>query len=195
MTGVPQETDEQIIARLRGGEERAFELLVQRYRSRVQRLALRFMRSREEAEEVSQEVFLTIYRKLAQFEGKSSFSTWLYRVAVNASLMRLRSQEQTETVPIDELAGDLVGDEEENVRPPDSRLHSEEALAQIERAMENLPEEFKTIIILRDIEDFSNEETAEIMDLSVAAVKSRLHRARGYLRKRLEEVYRESTGK
>lgn len=190
-----QETDDQIICRLRDGQEEAFELLVQRYRARVQRLALRFTRNREEAEEVSQEVFLTIYRKLDQFEGKSSFSTWLYRVAVNASLMRLRSQETTETVPIDDLVGDLVGDEEEAVKPPDSRLHSEEALAQIERAMEHMPEEFKTILILRDIEDFSNEEAAEIMDLSVAAVKSRLHRARGYLRKKLEDVYRESTAK
>jgi len=190
-----QESDTEVIQRLRGGEEAAFEVLVQRYRQRVYRLAVRFMRNREEAEEVSQEVFLTVYRKLAQFEGKSSFSTWLYRVAVNASLMRLRSREQTETVPIDDLAGDLAGDEDDAVEPPDSRLHSEEALAQIERAMDNLPEEFKTILILRDIEDFSNEETAEIMDLTVAAVKSRLHRARSYLRKRLEDVYRDTRGK
>ena len=190
-----QEADDQLIRRVREGQDEAFEVLVQRYRTRVHRLAVRFMRNREEAEEVSQEVFLTVYRKLAQFEGKSSFSTWLYRVAVNASLMRLRSQDHAETVPIDDLAGELSGDEEEAVKPPDYRLNSEESLVQIERAMDNLPEEFKTILILRDIEDFSNEETAEIMDLSVAAVKSRLHRARSYLRKRLEDVYRDSKGK
>ena len=190
-----QETDDQVIHRVLGGQEEAFEVLVQRYRTRVFRLAVRFMRNREEAEEVSQEVFLTVYRKLGQFEGKSSFSTWLYRVAVNASLMRLRSQDHAETVPIEDMAEELAGDEEEAVKPPDYRLNSEESLAQIERAMDHLPEEFKTIIILRDIEDFSNEEAAEIMDLSVAAVKSRLHRARGHLRKRLEDLYRDSREK
>lgn len=191
MTAV-QETDEQIIGRVRCGEQDAFELLVQRYRGRVLRLAVRFTHNREEAEEVSQEVFLTVYRKLEQFEGKSSFSTWLYRVAVNASLMRLRSQDQPETVPIDEMEHDLPSDDEDPIRPPDSRLSSEESLGEIERAMDHLPEDFKTVLILRDIEDFSNEDVAEILEISVPAVKSRLHRARSFLRKRLENLYRDS---
>ena len=191
MTAV-EETDEQIIGRVRGGQGDAFELLVQRYRQRVYRLAVRFTRNREEAEEISQEVFFAVYRKLGQFEGKSSFSTWLYRVAVNASLMRLRSRDQPETVPIEELAQDLPCDEEESFKPPDYRLSSEESLAEIEKAMDDMSTDFKTVLILRDIEDFSNEEVAEIMGLTVAAVKSRLHRARAFLRRRLQDLYQDT---
>jgi RNA polymerase sigma-70 factor, ECF subfamily len=183
----PMPTDEMLVARVVAGEEGAFAALMERHWSRVHRLAQRFL-GRAEAEEVAQEVFLAVYQKLGQFEGKSAFSTWLYRVAVNMALMRLRSEGRAETVPLEQM--ELSGlAEEEDEPPPEGRIMTEQSLGLIERAMERMPPELKTIFILRDVEGFSNEETAEIMGLSVAAVKSRLHRGREFLRGPLKDLY------
>ncbi|MFO8056393.1 MAG: sigma-70 family RNA polymerase sigma factor [bacterium] len=187
----PDRTDEVLVEEVREGRERALEELIERYRSRVYRLAYRFTSEKEDAEEVVQEVFMTLYRKLDRFEGKSSFSTWLYRVTVNASLMKLRGQGQAELVSIDELSEDHFQHDEEGPNP-DETIMTEEALSRIERAVGRLPDEFKTVVILRDIEGFSNEETAQILDISTAAVKSRVHRGRAYLRKRLKDLYEET---
>lgn len=184
-------TDEVLVEQVREGRERALEDLIERYRSRVYRLAYRFTSGREDAEEVVQEVFMTLYQKLDQFEGKSSFSTWLYRVTVNTSLMKLRGQGQTELVPIDDFSEDHFQHEEESANP-DETVITEEALSRIEKAVGRLPDEFKTVVILRDIEGFSNEETGQILGISTAAVKSRLHRGRAYLRKRLKDLFRET---
>lgn len=187
----PEPTDKVLVEEVREGRERALEELIERYRSRVYRLAYRFTSEKEDAEEVVQEVFMTLYRKLDQFEGKSSFSTWLYRVTVNTSLMKLRGQGQTELVSIDELSEDHFQYEEDGPNP-DETIMTEEALSRIERAVGRLPDEFKTVVILRDIEGFSNEETAQILSISTAAVKSRLHRGRAYLRKKLKDLYKET---
>ncbi len=188
---VPEPTDETLVEEVLRGEDQALEDLIERYRSRVYRLAFRFSGEKEDAEEIVQEVFMTLYRKLDQFEGKSSFSTWLYRVAVNTSLMKLRGQGQAERVSIDEIPEEHFQQEEE-AQNPDDLIMTEEALARIEKAVGRLPDDFKTVVILRDIEGFSNEETAEILGISAAASKSRIHRARAYLRKRLEDLYRET---
>jgi len=184
--------DALLVERMIEGDRKAFEELVSRYSSRVFRLAMHYTRNTEDAEEVKQEVFLTVFRKIEQFQGKSSFSTWLYRVAVNTSLMRLRSGGKAELIPIDDI-NDRVSLETDEEEPEiDAAIVTEESLARIEKAIEPLPHDFKTVVILRDIEGFSNEETAEIMDLTVPAVKSRLHRARSYLREKLEDLYRET---
>lgn len=188
MTDSP-DIDAEIIASVREGDREAFESLVDRYRSRVFRLAMRFTGDRAEAEEIQQEVFLTVYQKIDKFEGRSAFSTWIYRVAVNASLMRIRKVGRNETIPIETVDNELSSDEEDRYVPPDGKLITEESLAEIERAMDNMPTDLKTAVILRDVEGFSNEETAEILDLTVPAVKSRLHRAREYLRARLSDLY------
>lgn len=190
-----EETDGQLVGRIRGGDPDAFELLIERYRSRIYRLAMRFTRNTSDAEEVLQEVSLTVFRKLDKFEGKSSFSTWIYRVAVNTSLMKLRDRKPVEMVSLEELHEDLPYDDSGPGLAPDDHLITEESLARIESAMEGLPYEYKTTLILRDIEGFSTEETAEIMDLTVAAVKSRLHRARNFLKRRLLELYKETVEK
>ena len=166
---------------------------MERYRGRIFRLALRFTSNKAEAEDVLQEVFLTLYQKLDQFEGKSSFSTWLYRVVVNTSLMRLRDQGKAEIVSLEEVPPDYLSPEEEEAGTgPDHLIITEESLAQIEKAMEKMPLDLKTVFILRDIEGFSNEETAEIMNLTVPAVKSRLHRGRELLRIRLKKLYQDT---
>lgn len=162
---------------------------MKRYRPRAYGLALRFTRDQDEAEEVVQEVFFNIFRKLDQFRGNSSFATWLYRVVVNTSLMKIRQRSKIDSVPLCDLIEGQLQEEDETSVMPDERLVTEEALAEIEKAIAKLPEDFMTVLVLRDVENFSNEETAEIMDLSVAAVKSRLHRARSFLRQHLEDLY------
>ena len=184
----PTPTDEMLAARVVAGEEGAFAALMERHWSRVHRLAQRFLGNRAEAEEVAQEVFLAVYQKLGQFEGKSAFSTWLYRVAVNMALMRLRSEGRAETVPLEEVEMSALAEEREDP-PPEGRMMTEQSLGLIERAMDRMPTELKTIFILRDVEGFTNEETAEIMGLTVSAVKSRLHRGREFLRGPLKDLY------
>jgi len=184
-----QATDEQLISSALAGEEAAFGALMKRYRPRAYGLALRFTRDQDEAEEVVQEVFFNIFRKLDQFRGNSSFATWLYRVVVNTSLMKIRQRSKIDSVPLCDLIEGQLQEEDETSVMPDERLVTEEALAEIEKAIAKLPEDFMTVLVLRDVENFSNEETAEIMDLSVAAVKSRLHRARSFLRQHLEDLY------
>jgi RNA polymerase sigma-70 factor, ECF subfamily len=184
--------DAELIKRFSSGDDESFEILVNRYRSRVERLAYRFTRDKPDAEEIRQEVFLTVYRKISQFEGKSSFSTWLYRITVNASLMKLRGKSPSEVSSMEEMKSSIQNERSDRYPDPDKNIITEEVLNQIEKAMGKMPDDFKTIIVLRDIENFSNEETAEIMDISVAAVKSRLHRARLYLREKLKNLYEET---
>lgn len=187
---ISSESDQELIRRFRGGDPSAFTVLIERYQSRVQSLARRVLKSQAEAEEVGQEVSLIVYQKLGQYEGKAAFSTWLYRVALNAALMRRRSRRpEFAILPED---GELEPREEETGEDPDERLITEESLAQIESALAYLPEELQTALILRDVEGFSTEETAQILELSVPAVKSRLHRGRMVLRKKLAGLYRET---
>ena len=177
------------------GDRKAFEALVGRYQSKVYRLAMGLTHNAQDAEEILQEVFLKVYQNLAEFEGKSAFSSWLYRIALNTSYMKLRER-RSSTVPLDDVINQV---EEQSLEQgpdwssrPDDQLHTSEAMAIIESAVEKLPEEFKSVLILRDIEGFTNEETGELLDLSVPAVKSRLHRARLILRQRLDEFYRQA---
>ncbi len=188
----PAELDDELIGRVLSGDDEAFQSLMERYRTRVHRLAMRFTRDKEDAEEVLQEVFLTVYQKLGQFQGKSSFSTWLYRVAVNSALMRLRKNDNAEIVSIEDLHEELPLDETETGPGPFDRLTTEESMVVIEKAMDGMPADFKTVLILRDVENFSTDETAEIMNLSPPAVKSRLHRARLFLREKLQDLYKET---
>jgi RNA polymerase sigma-70 factor (ECF subfamily) len=190
MTGRDQAPDEVLVSGVRAGDEKAFEALMERYRSRVFRLVLGITGNAAAAEEVLQEVFLVVFKKLDSFEGKAAFSTWLYRVAANAALMRMRKEERGERISLDDLEPELAGEDEAGGVAHD-RIITRESLVMIEKAAEHLPPELKVIFVLRDLEGFSNEETAEIMNMSVAAVKSRLHRAREYLRPRLKGLYRD----
>jgi len=177
------------------GDRQAFELLVGRYQSKVYRLAMGLTHNSQDAEEILQEVFFKVYQNLAEFEGKSAFSSWLYRIALNTSYMKLRERRGSNLVPLDDVINQLeeqtLDHEADWSSRPDDQLHTSEAMAIIEKAVEKLPEEFKSVLILRDIEGFTNEEAGEILELSVPAIKSRLHRARLLLRQRLDEFYRQ----
>ncbi len=176
--------------------ENAFEEIVNRYGNKIYGLAFRITRDHHSSEEVLQEVFLTLVKKIDTFRGESKFSSWLYRVAMNASYIHLRSDKKYESdVSLEDYApynegGMLSGIKAKDwSNRPDTALFSKEAMENIEMAANKLPESYKVVFHLRDVEGLSNEETAEALGLSVAAVKSRLHRARLFLRDRLSDYF------
>jgi RNA polymerase sigma-70 factor (ECF subfamily) len=178
-------TDQVLVQAAQRGDDRAFRELVTRHEDRVYRLALRMLRDEQDAEDVLQETFLSVYRHLDSFRGDSEFSTWVYRIAANASLMKLRSRKAT--VSLDEPAPD--GEEEGPPRDladwsvtPEEAILSSEIRTQMDRALQGLSEALRLVFVLRDIEGLSIEETARVLGISVPNVKTRLHRARLALR-------------
>jgi len=181
------------------GDESAFDGIVSRYADKIYGFALRITRNSSDAEEIFQEVFLTLTKKLDTFRGESKFSSWLYRITVNASYMYLRSQKKHESnislenyYPYDEK-GTLMGRvmEKDWSSRPDIIIFSKEALEIIDKSINELPESYRTVFHLRDIDGLSNEEVADILEISIPAVKSRLHRARLFLRDRLSDYFHE----
>ena len=180
-------------------DEEAFNEIVNRYTDNIYRIAFGIIRDRDKTEDVLQEVFLILTRKLDTFRGKSKFSTWLYRITVNASYIHLRSEKKHENeisledyVPYDEngtLMGKIKSKDWSN--RPDILIFSNEAMQIIEKAVSELPESYRVVFQLRDVEELSNEEVSEILDLTVPAVKSRVHRARLFLRDRLSDYFYE----
>jgi RNA polymerase sigma-70 factor, ECF subfamily len=195
-TSTPPETpaaavvsDEELVARARAKDFGAFEQLLDRYEDKIFRLAYRFVRNETEAKEVLQDTFLSIWRKLDTFKGDAQFGSWLYRVAANTALMRLRAQRRhpeisTEELPVGYLDnyGQLPPPGENWAKRPDDELQSDELRRHIQSAVDGLPEIYRTVFLLRDVEGLSTEETGEILSISVPTVKTRLHRARIALR-------------
>ncbi len=189
-------SDSELIERFKKGEKQVLDELLKRYYSRVYRLAYGILRNPQDAEEVIQEVFLRVFQKLDEFKGESSFSSWLYRVAVNTTYMKLRDKKGASMISLNEI-GKLIDEQmvksgsSQWIARPDDELLTEEALKIISDAIEQLPDDFKTVLILRDVEGLSTEEVGKILGLTVPAVKSRLHRARLFLRKKLEDFYKQ----
>ncbi len=197
---ISDKSDEELInLYTKTGNESAFNEIVSRYANKIYGFALRITRNSSDAEEVFQEVFLTLTKKLDTFRGESKFSSWLYRITVNASYMYLRSQKKHESnislenyYPYDEK-GTLMGRvmEKDWSSRPDIIIFSNEALKIIDKSINELPESYRTVFHLRDVEGLSNEEVADILEISIPAVKSRLHRARLFLRDRLSDYFHE----
>ena len=180
---IPDETA--VVLQAREGDAKAFSELVRRYENKIFRLAMHITQNREDAEDVLQETFLKAYEHLDQFQGNSKFYTWIVRIAVNQALMKLRKRKTDKTVSMDETIDtgeDTVAREiaawDEN---PEQRYSREEV---------NLAPPYRAVFVLRDIEELSTEETAEALDLSVPAVKSRLLRARLQLRDKLTRFFK-----
>jgi RNA polymerase sigma-70 factor (ECF subfamily) len=181
-----------LVERAKAGDMEAFAELVRRYERRIYRMARQITQNDEDAEDVLQESFLKAFEHLDSFQGQSKFYTWVTRIAVNESLMKLRKRKSDRTVSLDE---NIETDEEPIVREiavwddtPESKYSQEELREILDRAIDSLKPIFRTVFILRDVEEMSTEETAEVLGLSVAAVKSRLLRARLQLRERLTRV-------
>jgi RNA polymerase sigma-70 factor (ECF subfamily) len=183
--------DAELVERLKGGDEEAFAALLRRHQGKVYRLAMNLTRNAQDAEEVTQDVFWAVYRKIGNFDGRAAFTTWLYRVTANAALMKLRGRRSEPHLPIEE-AGPTFGADGSFARPvadwsdlPEERLVAAESRQVLREAIEALPPDYKAVVVLRDIEGLSNQEVAETVGTTVLAVKSRLHRARLGLRERL----------
>jgi len=184
-----------LVERLREGDASALEALMERYASRIFRIARGIARTDADAEEVVQDVFLTLARKIESFEGRAQLSTWIHRVATNAALLKRRGKRVQLEVSLEENLPTFLEDgHREGPRPylladwsrtPEAELLDGEARAVLSRAIDQLPESYRAVLILRDVEELSNEETARILDESVSTIKSRLHRARMALREQL----------
>lgn len=190
--------DVALVARARKGDAAAFEQLVRQYDRQIFRVAQHITQNREDAEDIAQDVFLKAYEKLEQFQGNSKFSTWLVRIAVNESLMRLRKRKTSRTVSMDE---DVQTEEGAIPRdfadwsPNPEQIYGQSELGDIlKKTIQGLPPGFRTVFTLRDIENLSTEETAEALGLSIPAVKSRLLRARLQLRERLSRYMKQPEG-
>jgi RNA polymerase sigma-70 factor (ECF subfamily) len=182
-----------LVQAARNGDVGAFEQLLKRYDRKIFRLAHHITQQREDAEDVLQETFLKAYQNLAGFQGNSKFYTWLVRIAVNESLMKLRKRRSDRTVSLDEEVETEDGSMPREVPdwgPSPEQLYGREELNDIlARTIHGLPPSFRTVFVLRDVEGLSTEETAEALALSVPAVKSRLLRARLQLRDRLSRFF------
>jgi len=183
-----------LLAKAREGDLAAFNELVNRYSRKIYRLAKHITQNDEDAEDVLQETFLKAFEHLSSFQGQSKFYTWIVRIAVNESLMKLRKRKSDRTVPLDEpldMGEDTVVREiavwEDN---PEQKYSREELAGILDEAVQSLKPAFRTVFVLRDIEELSTEETAEALGISVPAVKSRLLRARLQLREKLTRFFK-----
>ena len=184
----------ELVDRARSGDVAAFTELVNRYERNIYRLARHITQNDEDAEDVLQEAFLKAFANLKQFQGQSKFYTWLVRIAVNESLMKLRRRKADKIVSLDErleTEDDSVpreiADWSEN---PEQQYSRAEMQGFLTRAIDSLSPGFRTVFLLRDVEELSTEETASALNLSIPAVKSRLLRARLQLREKLNRIFR-----
>jgi len=193
----PVSDELQLVRAAKAGDVSAFEQLVKRYDRNVFRIANHITHSREDAEDVVQEAFLKAYSNLEKFQEQSKFYTWLVRIAVNEALMKLRKR-RPGFVSLDEdvkTEDDSLPREVADWSPNPEQLYNQEELRDIlSRTIQGLPPTFRTVFVLRDVEGLSTEETAEALDLSVPAVKSRLLRARLQLRERLNRYFQRKSG-
>ena len=193
-TGSPPFDDAALVARAQAGDQEAFSKLVAEYSRKIYRLAKNITQNDEDAEDVLQESFLKAYEHLSGFQGNSKFYTWIVRIAVNESLMKLRKRKGDRFVSLDEpleTGEDMVKREiavwEDN---PEQRYSREEIQTILDEAVDSLKPDFRTVFTLRDIEELSTEDTAETLGISIPAVKSRLLRARLALREKLTRQFK-----
>ncbi len=192
--------EEKLLAGLRAGDDAAYETLLRLYSGRMLSVARRFMGSEEDAREAVQEAFVSAFRAMDRFEGDSKVSTWLHRIVVNACLMKLRTRRRKPEESIDDLLPRFAENGHLELSSAgwdgaDRLIERQETRTLVRRAIEQLPDAYRTVLLLRDIEEFDTEQTAEALGLTKAAVKTRLHRARQALRQLLDEQFSQQGGR
>jgi RNA polymerase sigma-70 factor (ECF subfamily) len=187
--------DQNLLAALRAGHEWAFETMVRCYGGRLLAVARRVTRNEEDAHDVLQSAYLSAFRSLGDFEGACQLSTWLHRIVVNTALMKLRSRRRKPEESIEDLLpafqedGHHVEQFSEWCAPADQLMERKETRTTVRACIERLPDNYRTVLILRDIEEFSTQEVAETLGMTPTAVKVRLHRARQALSTLLRKEY------
>ncbi|MBI2225174.1 MAG: RNA polymerase sigma factor RpoE [Betaproteobacteria bacterium] len=184
-----REVDQQLVERAQRGDKKAFELLVVKYQRKLARLLSRFVRDASEVEDVTQEAFIKAYRALPSFRGDSAFYTWLYRIGINTAknyLVSLGRRAPTVTgVDSEEAEGIEEGDQLRDLNTPENQMMSRQLAETVNHALQELPEELRTAITLREIDGMSYEEIAQIMNCPIGTVRSRIFRAREAIAQRL----------
>jgi len=180
--------DDELVRRAQRGNTAAFEELVRRYESRVYNITYRLLGNEDDAAEALQDTFIRAYRSISRFKFKSSFYTWLYRIATNVSLTKLRRRKTQDTISLDEPirnTDDLQFDIPDAHATPEQAFEQKRLREKLQKAIDRLPAEYRTVVVMRDLQGLSNEEVSKTLGLSIPAVKSRLHRGRMALREQL----------
>ena len=194
-SGVDDEAD--LIRQCLDGNVESFAVLVDRYQDRVFNVVLRMCRNRHDAEELTQEAFVRAFEKLGEFRGTSRFYTWLFRIATNQVFLRHRRKKKVKFISIssgDEDANVVVGETEMSAvstmrySSPDDAMVGDEMISRVNEAISELDEEFRIVVILRDLEDMDYDEISSVLDIPVGTVKSRLHRSRNMLKDKLYDL-------
>lgn len=184
--------EQRLVAMAQRGEIAAFESLIEAYEARIYNLAYRMLGNPEDARDAAQETFLKAYSALRRFRGDSSFSTWIYRIARNSCLDAIRTRKRSRTYslddPVDTGDGEVTRQIEGDLPSPDEVILTRERQTVINDALAELPDHHRSVLVLRDIEGFSYEEIAEVLEVKLGTVKSRLYRARSALHERLEQM-------
>lgn len=189
----PDPDDALLCARVASGDEAAFETLVLRHQHRVYAFCLRLLGDGAEAEDVAQDVFLTVYRSAGTFRGESAFTTWLLRIAKNQSLNRIKYLERrgrSMRRSIEEVGEERIGAGDGAEKSPHDLLEGGQTARIVQQAIATLGEEHRVVLVLRDVEDLSYEEISQITGLPIGTVKSRIHRGRSALATRLERIFK-----
>ena len=187
-------TDLDLVRRIKAGDDRAFEEMVRRYHARVYSLAYGVLRNAQDAEEATQDAFLTLYRKIGTFDESRKFFSWFYRVALNGAYSRARRRPSLPTVAIEDRLPRFTGDGHFAADVPDWSVAVEDEVAARELAaragefIAELPPAYRDVIWMNDVEEMTASEIAETLEISIPAFKSRLHRARLHVRQRLSEI-------
>lgn len=190
---VAREDEHLLVAAAKAGDPKAFEELVNRYEKKIFRLTMNITRNKEDAEDAMQDAFMKAYSHLHTFEEESRFYTWLVRIAANEALMRLRKRRVNQFSLDEPIEGDdeiIPRDIEDWGPSPEQRYAQSELHEILNKVIDQLSPEFRVVFVLRDVEGLSTEETASSLGISVAAVKSRLLRARLRLRQKLDRYFR-----
>jgi RNA polymerase sigma-70 factor (ECF subfamily) len=198
-TGGPNDPEEaELLVRLRAGDDSAYEQLLRTHSGRMLAVARRFMASEDDAREAVQEAFVSAFKAIDRFAGDARLSTWLHRIVVNACLMKLRTRRRKPEESIDDLLPTFRENGHLDARGwrdgADDLMERDEVKTLVRSAIDRLPDSYRTVLLLRDIEEFDTEQTAEALGLTRAAVKTRLHRARQALRQLLDEHFRLEEG-
>jgi RNA polymerase sigma-70 factor (ECF subfamily) len=195
---LPQLDEATLLARMRAGDKDAFEACVRTYCTRLLAVARSILRNEEDANDAVQEAFLSAFKDIGRFEGRSLLGTWLHRIVVNKALARLRSRQRRPEQSIEDLLPHF-GEDEHQLNPPapwkatsETILQRQESRELVRGCIDKLPEIYRTVLLLRDIEGLDTEETARLLDTSPGVVKTRLHRARQALRTLLDPYFRTS---
>jgi len=187
-----RDVDQQLVERVQRGDKRAFDLLVNKYQRKLGRLLSRFIRDPSEVEDVTQEAFIKAYRALPGFRGESAFYTWLYRIGINTAknhLVALGRRAPTSTeLDVEEAESIDAGDQLRDLNTPENQLMSKQVAETVNQSLQELPEELRTAITLREVEGLSYEEIAEVMQCPVGTVRSRIFRAREAVAEKLRPL-------